>query len=346
MRSAIDQFFQLFNNHIPDESSAREFIATWIAQSGLRCRTCGNDNLYRSDSLRTRVCVTCKRPTWVTADSYFRKSKSVRTHLCAILITQAGVEISDAELARRLKVAQSTVWCAMRKVGLIIARTFTDVVNVLSSNFQALVRKRSGLTPVGAKPEAEELAMNATQSSDDFNIYEYMAEKQQGEVTGLENFVRVYEHLSDKPKHFDVLCTELDADPSNLTVDLVNLQFMGLVENVHACFWRRKASVVGLIQSARSTGGGEEAIKEGIESLMENIWSKITNAHGGVSRKYLQLHISAGVFRDAATLPRHSLLDSCLAVGHISMLEIQEFVSPPMLSIPKCLPNWLTPITE
>jgi hypothetical protein len=234
----------------------------------------------------------------------------------------------------------------MRKVGLVIARTFTDVVNVLSSNFQALVRKRSGLTPVGAKPEAEELAMNAKPTGEDFNVYQYMAEKQHGEVRGLENLVRIFEHLSDKPKHFDVLCDEVDADPGDLTAALVRLELMGLVENPNASYWRRKSSVTGCTRTAQSSSGGDGKLNGGIESLMENVWSKIVGAHGGVSRKYLQLHISAGVFRDAARLPRHSLLDTCLAVGHISMVEIQDFVSPPTLSIPKCLPTWLTPVTE
>src|SRR6185369_2464890 len=114
----------------------------------LHCRNCQSIQLERDYGARTALCGSCGKTFWITAGTFFHKMKSPRAWLAAILLTEQGVTISGMALQKLGRTAYATAHAIHHKVWAVVKSMMEkDCIEVLSSQFVPVIRRRSRETP-------------------------------------------------------------------------------------------------------------------------------------------------------------------------------------------------------
>jgi hypothetical protein len=326
--SELAVFWLLFKQSFPLEADCVEELYNRL---GVRCRSCGADDLVRRYGERTSKCRACQKTVRMTAGTFFEGIRRVEPWLGAIWLLEQGVSFSASEFRTCAKMAYSSIWEMLKKIAIVIQHEM-DVeplaVSVSSSLFIPIVNRRSRETPAKAHPTAEEVAMERNESNvaDDAG-----AATQQGASTSEavdENPTRalseveqlIFENLSFEPKHIDVLCLQTSLEMHVLGATLLLMELDGLVQqNAGDTYSQTKQC-----KFSKPSGNCSEPL-ETIDMCISFVRTKFH----GIARKYLQYYLAVfwcSVNRIKWTTGK--LLDRCARYRTIRRAEILAFVTP------------------
>ena len=123
----------------------------------LRCHQCHSTQLERDYGARTALCRSCGKNFWLTAGTFFHGMRSPRAWLAAILLMEQGVTISALALQKLGRTAYATALAIHHKVWAVVNSMMEeDYIEVPSSQFVPVIRRRSRETPARQHPIAEQ----------------------------------------------------------------------------------------------------------------------------------------------------------------------------------------------
>ena len=183
------------------------------AALGAKCPHCQGTNMYRSYGQRTSFCLTCKKPSWCTANTFFHRIRTARPWLTAIWFMEHGLSVNSFRFHQLVGIAYSSALNIFRKITTAIQNQMgDDAIAVHSTHFLPAVGKRSRVTPTGEGPSSEQQIIEEPTLGDGEEgsnlaatekTLEEMAKTYQLSELAIR---RIYDLLSETSTDFDLLC--------------------------------------------------------------------------------------------------------------------------------------------
>lgn len=314
----VDDFCAEFKT---EEDGFEEIFRRLNEEHAIRCSHCGSVDLKKEYGSRTVYCRSCKRRTWFTAGTFFERIRSALLWLLPIYLMERGIVLSAAELSRLANVASSTAQATIKKI-LFVAKTKMSSVpaeEMYSSEFIAVVCKRSRETPAGAHPknEEEEMEKRALNKDASAQLFETKEDDIPVELDDLQK--EIYDLLSDEPIHIDQLCARTGQPFEDISRATMQLEWSGFAHYKPGGWYVRNSK-------QENKPGSEDKVRQFVAAT---IMSFISDIFHGISRKYLQLYLAAyWCSIDRSTWYATSLIKECCRAGPIAYREIVKYVSP------------------
>lgn len=315
---AVDEFRARFKT---EEDGFEEIFRRLNEENPVSCHHCGSVDLTHEYGSRVVHCNACGKPTWFTAGTFFERIRSALLWLLTIFLTEKGIVISAAELARQAGVASSTAQVTLKKI-LFVAQVKMGSVStkeMYSSEFISVICKRSRETPAGAHPrnEEDEMEKRANKEKTRFQPFEGADDDIPIELNTLQK--EIYELLSEEPIHVDLLCAKTGRPAGDISAGTVLLELSGLAKYKPGDWWVRHSP-------KKKKKLAEDKARQ---SVACTIMSFISETFHGISRKYLQFYLAAYWCKtDQETWQSTSLLKECCRFGAIAYQVILRYISP------------------
>jgi len=262
---------------------------------GNHCRYCRSTNIKRAKGSRSLKCNQCKKITWITATSGFKKKKELGSWFAAIWMIERGASLSSCKLASLGEIAQSSAYDLLMEIDSVLLENFDHSTHCVSSaQFKALFSRRSRETQARCHPSteqdyAENKANEANQSDRTDQQESQIDAKTAVEKTFSEIERAIINALPSHPSSMSISEIEkaTNQKTSEVLTSLTILELSGLI----ACHPGNRFSLGQSTQARRSIACGETSPK--IEQTIKACCSYIGSVHKGISRKQLQLYIAS-----------------------------------------------------
>lgn len=323
-QSRLEYWWQQFNERFPTDKDCVEEVAMRIDEAKKVCRHCACRDIERPYGGRPAQCKNCKKLTWLTSDTLLDGVRHIRAWLAAIWLLEHGVIINASDFHKLVGVAYSTALNIFKKVSMVILSMMGQEAEVDSSNFAAIVNKRSLETPKRQHPIAEQKDAEA-ESGGANNSNGSSACEAEENLDQLNEFERrVYKSLTPEPVHFDDLVESTGMSAAEISAALSMLEIWGLAYSVPGNRFARRAPNPS--RKHQMTGV--------LADLASKIVALITFYFQGISRKYLQLYVAAyWCYTDRKKWCEGALLDACIRHRSIGYDEIVDYVTPLLVKI-------------
>lgn len=313
MKLILQEEWQKFTSRYSNDEICIEEICQLLNVDFFRCSNCESVNVERRAKARAIKCTKCKKTVWLTAGTLFHGIRLATVWFGALYLMAKGVQFNPNQFHEVAGIAYSTAWIIVKKLTLVIEFHFPEDYSVPSSEFSAVICRRSKETPAKKHPVSEEEADQEAAARN--------SEPQDDEVLAAlgPQAKAVYDALSPDPIHFETLagCTGFSA--AGLASALTLLELSGLILALAGGRYRR---------SERKKQSQTVATEAGLQ-MVERAIEFIEVTFQGISRKYLQLHLAAHwCLVDRTRWSPQSLLKECLEFGRVTYAEIRAYVSP------------------
>jgi hypothetical protein len=328
----LDSCWRKFERLFPTEEACVEELRR-LLEMHKTCPACDNNIAHKIYGARFFKCRFCLKKRWLTARTFFHRSRRVRPWLAAIFLFEHGVAFNAFQLHKLVGVAYSTAFSILKKITIAgqSAMQERSILDVSSSLFVTVFTKRSRETPVRKQPVAEQdaidVAINETGEMSGEPAEE--TEETKEPEPAIEDPVEraIYRCLSLSPTAYDALCSKLGLSAGELSAALTFMELSNLVKRLPGEQYVRSAAFCTDRSGAVSIEGPQRKLVDGIVDY-------IRNTFGGISRKYLQNYISMHWCQDNSKKQgKNSLLKLCLRFRNVSHKEIRDYVSPRLVQI-------------
>jgi len=337
----LDSGWREFNRLFPTEEACVEQVRR-ILRERTRCSSCAKNIVRIVYGARVFKCPFCLKKRWLTAGTFFHRTRQVRPWLAAIFLFEKRVPFNAFQFHKLSGVAYSTAFSMLKKISVVAhnAMKDQDTVDVPSSLFLSLFTRRSLETRARKPPQDEQNAIDRSEGTndddDDNNAngngtsegFHQLTQQATNNEPVLQDPVEsaIYQCLSLRPTTFDFICETVDTSIGELSAALTLMEIGGLIERLPYDRYVRSS------QPAAVTAGIKHAFPH--KKLVNVAIEYIRNKFGGISRKYLQNYISLYHCQTAAIKKgADSLLDRCVKFRSVSENEIRQYVSPPLVQM-------------
>lgn len=343
-----------YQKQFPTSEDSFEAIVDHAEKCGLvRCEHCGHTEVRRRHGKTFIVCMKCHKRTWFLADTLFGYMKSPRIWHAGIWLLQQGITVNSKELEWFTGCANSSAQNAFKKIMMVVLDTLNEgAVQVSSSLFGPLFRRRSRETPARAHPSAEQTDLhqrdpedNRAQSSASGHFWQAESEdignsnrssghKQANPIDNLcEEHLLFLNALSNAPLHFNDLCVRLNSDAGIVSAIMTLLEIQGLIDRLPGDYYRLKEDDKES-QTASIDHDHIDVIDEESFVLIERAVNFVLSHFGGVSRKACQLYIAAfSSSINVAAWESNGLFKACFEFAHLSDRGLLQYVTPAVVHL-------------
>lgn len=331
-----------FELECPSEDASADIVFDICYPSGGRCQ-CGSSNIERESGSRSFKCKCCGQTTWFTAGTMFHQVKKLRPHLLYDTLLENGVSVNASQFSRIVKIDNKTARHIFGKFTTVIESDMRDgVVSVPSKKFVNTFHRRSFDTPAGEHPvkEQERMEMAANESkqssqeqpvepdspgSSSQNDSIDIALNRAGDLAGAlaESLKEVYWLLSDKPLHFDYLCSQIGMESGDLSACLTFLEFERLVKRKDGDWYVRDI----LPEATNAVAGDLKEDAQTIDSAVHAFVAFIRMTFDGIARKYLQKYLAYWWYIKRTGEHTGLLIDKCLQFGEVRSGMTRSYVT-------------------
>ena len=328
-------YLKLFKALFQNQEESLEEIFTRIQAAGLiKCHHCASEDVVRNYGDRIILCLSCKKNSWFTADTFFEHMRLACPWLAAIWFKEHGLCINAFKFHKLMKIAYSSALKIYKKLDIVLESNMgSDALVVSSALFLAVVGKRSRETPAREHPwaeqdEIEKQMLEKSSEPDAANIACTLSEPENA----------LYKLLSTEPVNFDLLCQRSGTPAGELTSLLMTLEINGFAQRLAGDKYVRKTPIevrptdsLGL----RPPGSTHLSMRE--RSIIATIVGFVKRNFHRISRKYLQSYLAAyWCYVDRKRWQAGSLLEACIRYGPISYADILAYVSPALVKVLPC----------
>ncbi len=332
--SLLSTLWQRFNTEFPTAEDCLDELCKRASDDGiLKCRHCGSAEFSKGSGCRLIICRDCRKPTWLTAGTFFHHVRLPRAWLGAIWLMERGASISACRFHKLAGIAYSTAWSIFHKLSTVIKDAMgVSAKEVPSSLFGSLVCRRSRETPARAHPLAEQDEIESSNrnpggrglcsgvelhtwtqtASVDVGLQPAFAIDPQVDSAGMRaaglppsqppdcpdlspQEKKIYELMAAQELHFDVLCAGTGLPAGELSSLLIIMELGGLIRRRAGDRYVR--SVDDCTTQHRRIGAqldaGRDAIPPEAKALVERIINFVRGHYQAISRKYLQNYLAA-----------------------------------------------------
>ena len=354
---AVKQFFRRFSRKYKTEADYAETIFLLLKLSEiLKCKRCGKTEIVRQYGAREAKCLKCKKRIRITADTVFRRSKTLGPWLAAILMMEQGIPFNASDLSKGCGIRHSSAWTTVKKLSMIINQYMTSHPNlptVYSAAFAEVFTKRSLATPANEHPRSEqnEFEQSANRIPDGNQeqgdgqnqspvVDSSHTEKKEVAVRVLNTGeLKILELLQAGPMNAAEINLEMDLSTGQLASHLLALEMDQLIECLAGGNFRLFEGKASKNVPVGSPASLEEILAGSENSSRLVVAAKVVMEHlkrefGGISRKYLQLYLANywGLV-DKTRWSGATLVEACRRSEAITGREIRAFVSPLFVAI-------------
>jgi len=350
----LDSYWQEFTRLRPTEQACVEYLCESLNMNG-NCPSCTNEISVKVYGARFFKCPSCSKKQWLTARTFFHRSRKVRPWLGAIFLLERGVPFNAYQFHKLAGIAYSTAFSILKKITVALQHAMQEnsTVSVSSSHFVQIFGKRSRETPARKRPSCEQeeidhgTATNRKENqpsvtlspafddsihhdgSTNASAVAQDAIKETSEPTIEDPVERaIYKCLSFKPLPYDAICEKLGLSSGNVSAALTLLELSSLVSRLPGDQYVRS------LPTANAEAGNQSLSEPSHKALVREITDYIRTKFGAVSRKYLQNYISIHWWQSTREKkPENALLNLCLRFRSVKHNEIREYVSPPLVQI-------------
>jgi predicted RNA-binding Zn-ribbon protein involved in translation (DUF1610 family) len=330
----LEFYWQEFVRLRPTEQACVEYLRKSLNMKG-NCPSCTNEISVKVDGARFFKCPSCSKKQWLTARTFFHRSRKVRPWLGAIFLLERGVPFNAYQFHKLAGIAYSTAFSILKKITVALQHAMEEnsTVSVSSSHFVEIFGKRSRETPVRKRPvcEQEEIdngsATNAIENQRGAIAPDAL--KETSEPTIEDPVERaIYKCLSFKPLPYDAICERLGLAAGDVSAALTLLELSSLVSRLPGDQYVRS------LATANAAAGNQSLSEPSHKTLVREIADYIRTKFGAVSRKYLQNYISIHWWQSTREKKQeNALLTLCLRFRSVKHYEIREYVSPPLVQV-------------
>ena len=342
--TTISNLFAQFKAQFTSEEDCVEEIYSFIMpENGFRCNHCNSKIIKMDYGARNAKCNLCSRNSWITADSFFCRTRRLFPWLLYIWMIDNGITLNSIELSKLSGLATSSSQHIIKKVGFVLKEVMKNKINTTahSSKFIQVISKRSRETPAREHPRAEIKGIiqknkstpnpniRSVNSNSNTNTSTDSAQKQlskssingmhKAESSDIEKLISNV--LYSNPAHIDSIC------------QLTNLSINTLIPSL---------TLMEVAQKIKSIGGGFYKLTENYSCSqgqpnspiskfsLKKTRSFIRRVFQGVSRKYLQIYLATHWYKTKISKMNSSnnLLQLCVDYGDISHRTIYSYISP------------------
>jgi transposase-like protein len=330
----LTALFRQFEIDCPSEEKAIEIVACRIEQRQPKCSNCQSTDIDLKEGKRSYRCRRCKKSTWRTAGTLFHGVRYTRPLLALTWLMEKGVVVSAWKLAQLTDIAYSSAWATIKKLMLAIEKDMGDELpEVRSLLFRQAIYKRSRETPARQHPQCEEVEQPEELAERQKTLDRETRQRDSliAELDAVQK--QVYEHLTDQPVHFDVICERLDIPVGNLSGTLMCLELSGLVTSISSNFFLRK-QLPGAAPNLQSQNGKANRLAHEVRQAIAGFVQAANEHFRGISRKYLQLFLAGHwCTQDRERWPAGAVFDLCATTRPIKYAAIGAYVSPFLVKI-------------
>ncbi len=316
------------------------------------CSYCGTSEVRRNKDGRSAYCSKCRMNSQITAGTFFHGISRLDIVHPQIYFYEAGVKFSANQIRVLFECAYGTAWRSNNKIKKVVFDAMKEgcTSTIHSSLFEPVYSKRSVETPARHHPryeqvvcEDEHASSNSAQDQQNRNEQEqpentdtestapFYASTNAHNSDGANKTYEILDFLGEAPISFDNLLDVANLTAGNACMQLLELEFQGLIEKLPGDNYTRKRDPkreFAKSDLAISTIQIFEQPDQGLKSSIEKIIGFIKETFHGISRKYLQLFLAANwLYQDRSRWNKGSVFQACLAHDRVTEKELKEFNS-------------------
>lgn len=312
------------------------------------CSYCGTTDVRRNKNGRSAYCRKCRLNSQITAGTFFHGISRLDIVHPQIYFYEAGVEFSANQIRVLFECAYGTAWGSNHKIKKVVFDSMKDgsLSAIHSSLFEPLYSKRSLETPARHHPRYEQVVCEnehaASTCSDEEKTEQKKEQAESNDPGSTTNFYasdaeggnKTYEilnFLGEDPISFDNLVEVSNVTAGNACLQLLELEFQGIIEKMPGDNYARKRGAKDafpkldlVISSIQLLEHDDQEPKRSIEKIIDFI----KETFHGISRKYLQLFLAADwLYQDRSRWRKGALFQACLAHDRVTEKELKQFNS-------------------
>ena len=346
LRRRIDQIDSLFTG----EADHLLYLYGFIP-GGMRCHRCQSVHLDLLEGNRTALCMLCGNVSYLTARTFMHGVRRPIDWVRAMWLLEDGFAFSANMFSEVTGMARSSVSAMLSKMFIVLSNQMANCEGESSSSFLKVFNKRSLQTPAIKHPNTEQDIFDQVANENMAETLDLFLEKsltgiyQQGDLPD-ENSVsneisssghsqapqlwinekNVFKVLSNEPSGFEQIRVRAGLTVSELSATLVHLELAGLVTVLPGQKYIQQRQLWTL------TTPESESDKKKRINVFQPFFRFVTRTFHGISRKYLQLYLSAyWCFTNRKRWNVGSLFKSCLKHKRLTYRDRLAFVSPPVV---------------
>ena len=345
MQRRIDQIDSLFTG----ETDHLLYLYGFIP-GGLKCHKCQSIYLDLLEGDRTALCSICGKVTYLTARTFLHGVRRPIDWVRAMWLLEEGYAFSANMFSAVTGMTTSSVSSMLSKLFIVLSNQMTNCAAESSSSFLPVLSKRSLQTPAMKHPQTEQDVFdeieneNRAESLDLFlekslaGIYENREGADEDTVsdestsaehnenpTAWSNEKNVFKLLSKEPTSFEHIGKAAGLTVSELAATLVHLEIAGLIKPMPGQRYIQKR-----LMWTESKLVSESSKKE---NVFKPFFEFVARTFHGISRKYLQLYLSAyWCCTNRNRWNVGSLFTACMRNKPLTYRDRLAYVSPPVVA--------------
>lgn len=345
-REKISRLIKEFDRIFKSEKDCQEKINQLLYPDGnYICRECKSRNVERKYGDRNIKCLSCKKVTSLTTNTFFHKTKSARSYLAPIWMMEKGMILNASEIGRVSNVVNSTGQHILKKITYVIKNKMSEVAPYLNSDqLINTICKRSKETRRRMPPDSEisdarNNRHNHNRRQKDTITYKATFIQKNSEINQLTEDRKpltlanqietmILKNLSDTPLQLEVLQERMKISASELLPALTVLELNEAISRLPGEYFTKRSQKAPMIsdEGIKRSDTANSGISK--RKLIKTIKLIKARFHG-ISRKYLQFYLAAlWVYVDRKRWKTDEILKACCKTGEISHHSIYDYVSP------------------
>lgn len=347
-KTKISNLFKQFKSKFTSEEDCVEEIYKYlIPEDGFNCNHCSSNRITKEYGARHAKCKSCSRNSWITADSFFCRTRRLLPWLLFIWMLDHGITLNSMELSDLSGLATSSSQHIIKKVSFVLKEMMKRETRsrAHSSKFIHVITKRSRETPAREHPRAEikglhqkkkiassfkckcttSISINTQSKNPQKEQHSTSTANNQSELESKDIENEILETLSQKPAHIDSICQRIGLSISDLISSLTIMEVAGKIKNTGRDYYQLSENhrIAHKRQNSPISKFSLKKTRLFIKSVFQ-----------GVSRKYLQLYLATFWYKTKMKIlnSQKNLLELCVNHGDISHRTIYSYVSPQFLT--------------
>jgi hypothetical protein len=322
--AAIHAASREFDNEIPTEEAAWNFLAGKLKEEKTKvCKHCGCDELTRVDGTRDLICNNCSKISSSTVGTFFEGKKLARPRVAFYWFLERKICLSINMFKELLGIAYQTAWDIFNEFATVIRNNIPiGAVAVLSSNFKAVVGRRSRETPARAHPQEEQAEFEReharqSESENQFSFADDLSEQGQ----------EIYKVLLEQPVTAESVVQRTGMPLSSVLTNLTVLEISGFVTRVSGNRYAHTSDGYG--SRINSNSSELNRLPSDTATEIASFIGFVRTNFQRISRKYLQnFNAIYWCCTDTKWWGEGKLMEACLRADRISKRALRCYISP------------------
>ncbi len=343
-QARLDGIVAQFRVEFKCKEDGIEAIFSTLQREGVLVCDCGGcAGITREYGSYFFRCKSCGKKTWFLAGTFFARIRCPLAWLLAIRLFENGIVVNASELASLTGVAVSSAQMMLKKIMVAIQAKMPVESAVLPSAWLLdAVMRRTIRTPAQGHPKDEQFEFEKEYLLQEAKKAKSTDTTYSANVVALAQ--RIYDQLArEKNKlHFDHICGQDNFGLVSMATDY--LQSAGLIKAMPGDWYIATTHEALDVRTAMTAANGLRGMytehAEKAILMVDALLAYLVGTYQGISRKYIQLYLSAYWYRlDESVRGRDSLFKHCCLAGPVTHHMLRIYVSPLMLKVMP-IPEW------